>query len=180
MEDELIIKECKRRNPVYQKMLLEKYSGYLKSAALNYLADEATIMDALQETWINIFNNMDTYEERGFFYPWAKKILLREVIKISKYEKAKIVFLDSVQVQSKVQDPNAEKILELEEAMKMVEKIPSPGREIFKMFVINGLSHKEIADVMNIKPSTSRVHLTNARKYMKEVLTISPSKHIKA
>lgn len=180
MEDKLIISGCQQNNPKYQKILLEKYSGFLKSAALNYLNDEAKIMDVLQETWINIFNHIHSYEERGFFYPWAKKILLREVIKLSNKDKAKIVFLDTLKRSDLIQNPIAEKKLELEEAMKMVERIPSPAREVFKMHVIDGLSHKEIGEVMNIKDSTSRVHLTNARKHMKYIMSISSSKKVKA
>jgi RNA polymerase sigma-70 factor (ECF subfamily) len=151
---------------------LEKYSDFLASAARNYLSDKEMIMDALQETWIIIFNNIQGYEERGYFYPWAKKILLREIIRISKKEKAKEVFIGSLKTKDQVFKPSIERKLELQEVMKLVEKLRSPAREVFKLHVIDGLSHKEIGDLMNIKDSTSRVHLTNARKELKELILI--------
>ncbi len=179
MEDKRIIEECKKGNSKFQKILLEKYSDYLASAARNYMADKASIMDVLQDTWIIIFNNIDKYEEKGFFYPWAKKIMLREIIRMSNKEKAKVMFLNTMSRKDKMQAPDIERTLELQEALKLVEKIPSPAREIFKLFVIDGLPHKEIADIMNIKESTSRVHLTNARKKMSDLLAIRDQRKVK-
>ncbi len=172
MDDKIIIAECKNANSRYQKILLNKYSDFLASAARNYISDSETILDVLQETWIIIFNNLESYEERGYFYAWAKKIMLREIIRISKKEKAKEVFIGTLQAKDHTSKPSVERKLELQEAMKLVEKLRSPAREVFKLHVIDGLSHKEIGEIMNIKDSTSRVHLTNARKELKELLLI--------
>lgn len=133
----------------------------------------------LQDTWIIIFKYMDTYEEKGFFYPWAKKIMLREIIRLSKKERAKILFLDTMGRKENSSQPEIEQQLELEEAMKLIERIPSPSREVFKMFVIDGMRHKEIAQLMNIKESTSRVHLTNARKRLNQFLVKQDHKKVK-
>jgi len=172
LEDKIIIAECKRADPKYQKILLEKYSDYLASAARNYVSDSSSIMDILQETWIIIFNNIEKYEERGYFYPWAKRIMLREIIRASKKDKAKILLIDTLKNRTEISQPSVESQLELEEAMKLIEQINSPAKEVFKLKIIDELSHKEIAEIMSIKESTSRVHLTNARKQLKELLTV--------
>ena len=144
----------------------------MASAARNYVGDPSAVMDILQETWIIIFNNIQKYEERGYFYPWAKRIMLREIIRASKKEKAKILFIDTLKNREVSNKPSIERKLELQEVMKLVDQIKSTAKEVFKLKVIEDLSHKEIAEMMNIKESTSRVHLTNARKQLKELLTI--------
>lgn len=179
MDDKKIIAECKKGNPKFQKLLLEKYSDFLASAARNYMTDHSSIMDVLQDTWILVFNNIEKYEEKGYFYAWAKRIMLREIIRMSNKEKAKVLFLNSMSRSESLVQPDIERQLELQEALKLIEKIPSPAREIFKLFVIDGLPHREIADIMNIKESTSRVHLTNARKKMSDLLTIRDQLKVK-
>lgn len=179
MEDKTIISECQKANPKYQKILLEKYSDYLASAARNYMSDKESIMDVLQDTWIIIFKNINKYEEKGYFYAWAKRIMLREIIRMSKKEKAKVLFLDTLGRKNNSIQPDVERKLELQEALILVERIPSPSREVFKMFVIEGLPHKEIAQLMGIKESTSRVHLTNARKRLNQFLSVQDQRKVK-
>lgn len=179
MDDKTIISECQKGNAKYQKLLLEKYSDFLASAARNYMTDRESIMDVLQDTWIIIFKNIHKYEERGYFYAWAKRIMLREIIRMSKKEKAKVLFLNTLGQSEKQIQPDIERKLELQEAMKLVEQIPSPGREVFKMFIVDGLPHKEIAQLMGIKESTSRVHLTNARKRLNQFLSARDQRKVK-
>jgi len=179
LDDKAIISECQKANPKYQKILLEKYSDYLASAARNYMDDGASIMDVLQDTWIIIFNNIHKYEEKGFFYAWAKKIMLREIIRMSKKEKDKVLFLNSIGRKKCQIQPEIERKLELQEVMILVEQIPSPAKEVFKMYVVDGIPHKEIAQFMGIKESTSRVHLTNARKKLNLFLSIRDQRKVK-
>jgi len=179
LDDKTIISECQKGNPKYQKILLNKYSDYLASAARNYVSDKESIMDILQDTWILVFKNLNKYEERGYFYAWAKRIMLREIIRMSKKEKAKILFLDTLGRSERKVQPDVERKLELQEVMKQVERIPSPAREVFKMFIVDGLPHKEIAQFLGIKESTSRVHLTNARKKLNQYLSTQDQRKVK-
>jgi len=114
LDDKTIISECQKGNAKYQKLLLEKYSDFLASAARNYMTDRESIMDVLQDTWIIIFKNIHKYEERGYFYAWAKRIMLREIIRMSKKEKAKVLFLNTLGQSEKQIQPDIERKLELQ------------------------------------------------------------------
>ena len=102
--------------------------------------------------------------------------MLRELFRISKRENMRLVHLNSKLTEANHEMPRVDKILELEEALKMVDRIKSPAREVFKMYVIDGLSHQEIGDIMDITASTSRVHLTNARKVIVEYTNVQQKK----
>jgi len=160
-------------------MLLDKYSDTLMSIGMRYSNNRSIVLDAIQETWIIVFNQMDKYVEKGFFIAWAKKILIRELLRIKNKENSKIVYLNDIQNKNMAQKPAAEKKLELQEVMTLVAKIPSPAKDIFIMNVMDGLKHKEIAEIMNIKESTSRVHVTNARKFLKESLAKISNRKVK-
>jgi len=160
-------------------MLLDKYSDKLANTAKFYVSDHQVILDILQETWISIFNNIQAYEEKGLFFGWAKKIMLREVFKNGKKESAKIKVLNDLPKSLHYQQPSIEGQIELQEALVIVNKLKSPGKEVFKMHVIDGLKHKEIAFIMSISESTSRVHLTNARIELNELFAKREHRKIK-
>ena len=73
------------------------------------MQNESLILDVLQETWINIFNNISKYEERGYFYAWANKILVREVIRQGKKKIYKVIHINSNHDNGQLQDAIVEK-----------------------------------------------------------------------
>jgi RNA polymerase sigma-70 factor (ECF subfamily) len=170
--DQEIISGCKKHKAKYQKQLLEKYSGILMSTAMRYLKDESKALDALQETWIKVFNNIDKYEEEGKLQWWLKKVLINNILKT----KTKIIQLTDYDSENNDKAwilPSVESKLNMEDLMKIVNTVPSPAKEVFIMNIIDGMNHKEIAEILSIKESTSRVHLTNARKYLRQLFTNS-------
>lgn len=164
MTDIEIVEGCKRYESKHQKMLLDKYSPHLMATAMRYVLDEAQAKDALQETWIKVFRNIDNYKEEGRLMYWLKKILVNTIISEKRKNKP-MVEINGHEPQN--QQPGAESKLNMQDMMKIIVKLPSPSKEVFMMKVMEGMKHKEIAEIMNITESTSRVHLTNARKLLR-------------
>ncbi len=174
MTDSKIIEGCLKNNPKYQKMLLEKYSPMLMGTAMRYLSDEAKAKDALQDTWIKVFNNMCKYQDQNKLSGWLKTILINTILKMKSTKSyTHTIHTDDCINLKGHQAPVIESNLNMKDLMKIVHTVPPPAKDVFMMNVIDGLSHKEIAKVMNIKESTSRVHLTNARKYLRNIFSNS-------
>ena len=175
MEDILIIKGCINNDRKYQKMLLEKYSSHLMATAMRYNCNEHTSKDMLQEMWIKVFTNLEKYNEEGKLLPWLKRILINTILRGR--EKQRILTEEIKEWEKEIVSiDRADAALAMEDIMGMIRNISSPAREIFMMYVIDGFSHSEIAVLMNIKASTSRVHLSNARKKLVEIL--KKNKHL--
>jgi RNA polymerase sigma-70 factor (ECF subfamily) len=88
-------------------------------------------------------------------------------------EKEKISFEDIALVDyntSNVISPEAIEHLAEEELLSMIAKLPDGYKMVFNLYVIEGYSHKEIADLLNIGESTSRSQLVKARKLLKEII----------
>ncbi|MEE9372886.1 MAG: sigma-70 family RNA polymerase sigma factor [Saprospiraceae bacterium] len=169
MEDVRIIQGCLNNDRKYQRMLLDKYSSALMATAKRYQCDNHTAKDMLQETWIKVFHGLNGYKEDGKLLPWLKRILINTILR-SREKKTIIIqnvamWNDEIEGIASHSDP-----LEMEDIMKMIRSICSPAKEIFMMYVIDGFSHNEIGDMMGITASTSRVHLSNARKKLVEIL----------
>jgi len=134
--------------------------------------------EAVQNAWIAIFKSLSNYKDSGNFEAWIKVIVIREAWKvrslfgrvesISDYED---FFNVDIESQLLVK-------MSCEEILDKLENIPLGPREVFKMYVLEGYKHGEIADIMGISESTSRVHLSNARKAFRQMNTQSKSKAI--
>ncbi len=178
MEDHKIIKGCKKREPRYQKMLLTKYAPMLMAVAMRYMKREDLAKDILQESWIKIFNAIDRYEDHKKLKGWLKTIVINTALSALRGKQATIIPIESYHSNSVESSDNIESRLNMEDLMDIIYDIPSPAKEVFMMNVIDGMSHKEIGKHMGITDSTSRVHLTNARKYLRKVF--AESKELKA
>lgn len=124
--------------------------------------------EVLQRSWIEIFKSLKNYKEQDALEGWMKTIVIRQAWKEQKM-KSKVVDINSIHL-NRADDSEVRLMdnLSCQEILKEMEAIPTGSRMVFKMFVIDELSHQEIAEKLSIKESTSRAHLTQARKIMKE------------
>ena len=150
----------------------------LMSVAMRYMKIENAAEDVLQESWIKIFKAINRYEDHQKLQGWLKTIVINTALSELRTKKATIISLEPNQTLGLSQGEQIESKLNMEDLMKVISEIPSPSREVFMMNIIDGLSHKEIGAHMGITESTSRVHLTNARKYLRKLF--SESKELKS
>ncbi len=177
MNDKKIIAGCQKCEPRYQRMLLKKYAPMLMAVAMRYMKKEAAAKDVLQDSWIKIFNAIDRYQDHQKLQSWLKTIVINTALSALRTRKATIISLEPNQTLGLSGGDEIESKLNMKDLMKVISEIPSPGREVFMMNIIDGMSHKEIGAQMGITESTSRVHLTNARKYLRKLF--SESKELK-
>lgn len=163
-----IIKGCRSDDRGSQQKLLEKHAAYLMAVIRRYCHDHVAAQDILQETWIQIFRTIDRYEERGFLKAWMAKIAISICYK--KYRKNTKIDYSAKFPEVVDSMPNALDQLQYDDIMKLINTIDRPRRDVFVMKIVDGLNHKEISSILNIKESTSRAHLSNARKELRLLL----------
>jgi len=162
-----IIKACLRQERAAQQKLFTMYNMNLYISACTYLHNEELAKEVTHETWIDIFKGLDRYDDqKSKLITWMKTIMIRKIWKL-KAQKNNIVDLDSAQHMPTHDDIVIDK-MSCDELLSEMDKIPKNSRMVFKMYVLEGYKHKEIAQLLDITESTSRVHLTKARKIMKE------------
>lgn len=167
-----IIEGCKKQKPEFQKELVLRYSGLLMTVCRRYSRDDETAKDILQESLIKIIKSISKYEERGTFEAWMKRITINTSLKYFDKSsfKNEVFVLEDLDEKDVVPDVYAQ--LGVEELMDLIDKLPNGFREVFNLFAIEGYSHKEIGELLNITESTSRSQLTRARSLLKKQLTI--------
>lgn len=141
---------------------------WLFATALRYSPDESTAKDALQNTYIKIYSNIENIklESETMVAGWMKKICINEALVLIRKKKN----WDKLQVNSNSEAYTPQYEFENQELYKLLHKLPTQQRICFNLFAIEGYSHKEISEKLDIKESYSRTLVARARKQLSVIL----------
>lgn len=169
--EQKIITGCQAQDPLFQKELVLRYSSLLMTVARRYCADDALAKDVLQESLIKIIKAIPKYKATGYFKAWMKKIVVNTALqnrssKRFNFEMNGYEFLPEQEIA-----PDVYSQLNAEELLIIISELPDGFRAIFNLYAIEGYSHAEIGDLLNITESTSRSQLSRARKMLQQKLS---------
>jgi len=175
MDHAKTIKACLNGDKKAQRSLIDGYSSLLMSICLRYSRTRAEAEDALQEAWIRIFHGMEQYQETGFFKAWICRITVHAAIRNNQRHR-QLDQLDTVDGNLGFHlSPEVIPHLHAQDLLSMINRLPERQATIFKLYVVDGFQHKEIAELLDINESTSRVYLTKAREALR-ILIVDPEK----
>lgn len=129
--------------------------------------------DFLQDSWLRIYNNLDKYDQSRPFEPWIKMITVNECLK--NIRDSKHIFQELEDIRIDTTETPIEK-LNNEDLMKLVNSLPIVFKAVFNLYVIDGYSHKEIAELLQISEATSRSKLARGRTWLQQKLNIQKNK----
>jgi RNA polymerase sigma factor (sigma-70 family) len=147
------------------KELYEAYVRYVYTIVNSYQQDPETCRDSIQEIFALVFLNIDSYDEsKGAFKLWLRAICVNHCIKTYKREKRQI----ETQSLSSIAQPHiaSEAELSREELLHLLKPMPSGYKEVFMLVVVDGYSHKEVGELLNISPETSRSQFSRAKQWL--------------
>ncbi len=163
-----LIKGCIKQNSNCQRALFDEYAGKFMTVCLRYAKDPMEAEDMLQEGFVRIFNNLHQFKFEGSFEGWMRRIVVNVALKHLQKKKLQFSEIKDNQQQGPSLDAQAYSHLGEEDILKLINQLPDGYRLVFNLNVIEGYSHEEIANFLNIQPSTSRSQLVKARKMLQE------------
>ncbi len=166
-----IIKGCQKGKPDSQRDLYNMFSSKMYGVCLQYCKDQTDAEDCLQEGFIKVFTNIKKYRFEGSFEGWVRRIMVHTTIESFRKKKPETSFDDIVLVklEDETVDEDAGEISQ-EEVFEIVKELPPKYRMVFNLYAMDGLSHKEISEIMDISVGTSKSNLSRARKWIKDRL----------
>jgi RNA polymerase sigma-70 factor, ECF subfamily len=174
-----IIKGCKQNSAPHQRMLYTRHAPMLKSVCLRYIKDRDEAKDVLQDSFIKIFNSIGKYKGEGSIEGWLKRIVINVSLDYLK-KNQRIQFEQKVdwEIHEKMEDEdalsNADVLLNAgfttDDLLEVLHSIHTEFASVFNLFYIDGLSHKEIAEVLKIAEDTSRTRLYRAKMLFRKEL----------
>lgn len=167
MQEREIIEGCRLKNHKAQRAFVDTYSRYLYSICRRYINVESQAKDCLQEAMLHILTHMDSYKEQGKFKAWIARITVLKCLQGIRKEKKHISF----EIQESYQEKGATRadyILESQDVLRFLNELSPKYRIAINMYLIEGYSHKEIAEVLQVKEGTSRALVSRGRKMIND------------
>ncbi|GAB4402915.1 MAG: sigma-70 family RNA polymerase sigma factor [Bacteroidia bacterium] len=168
--DEHILEGCLRKDRESQRMLYEKYYDTMSWVCFRYLKDKTLAEDLVHEGFLKVFRSIDSYEHRGSLEGWMRRIMVNCCLDYLRRQKRFPGEVDIAQAGMQAVDEDVVAEMQAEFIFELVQELPPLYRAVFNMNVIEGYPHKDIAEQLDIKESTSRAYLTEAKKLLRELL----------
>ena len=166
MSLEKLINRCKQRDIRAQSEVYQLFAGKLFALCLKYSKNYQEAQDNLQDGFITIFNKIDQYKFKGSFEGWLKRIIINTALQ--KYREKNVLNLISEEIPEEIEVETDELDISLDYLLKIIQELPNRYRLVFNMYVLDGYSHKEIAELLEISDGTSKSNLSRARYILKK------------
>lgn len=172
MDEKELVAGCKRGEEWACKKIYELHAPVMMGVCVRYVYDRETAKDILQEGFIKVFTKIDSYTGKGVLGAWMRRIFVTTALEYLRQK-------DALKMSTSIDDhydsfenseASAVDLLSAEELMGCIGKLPHGYRTIFNLFAIEGYSHSEIAEMLNIQESTSRSQFLRGKKLLQEIV----------
>ncbi len=171
LSEERLTMLCQQGDSKAQRLLYERYSDPMFRVCFRYVKKEFETEDVLAIGFVKVFKNIERFEyrDKGSLGSWIKRIMINESLMHLRKKNPLNQALDASEVQIKC-NLQADQNLLSQDIYQMVKQLPTGYRTVFNMYVIDGYTHKEIANHLNVSENTSKSQLSKARGHLRKML----------
>jgi len=171
MTEEAILQGCLKNEAAAQRELYNRYSPKMLAVCYRFAHNREDAEDMLQEGFIKVFSQMHTFLNKGAFEGWIRRIIVHTCINNLKKNKRFNESLDIVHAHGiQVREESVPSIVQAKQIVECIRLLPIGYRTVLNLYAIEGYSHKEIADMLDIEESTSRSQYTRAKQMLEDIL----------
>jgi|TARA_R110002020_G_scaffold465756_1_gene687517 RNA polymerase sigma factor (sigma-70 family) len=163
---EQLIHKCKSNDTKAQSELYQLFSSKLFSVSLKYSNSYAEAEDNLQDAFITIFAKIKQYKNKGSFEGWLKRITINTIMQRYRSQKVFEIVNEEAIVDENIDIDDDD--VGLDFLLQCIQELPDRYRLVFNLYVLDGYSHKEIAEMLAITTGTTKSNLARARQLLKE------------
>jgi len=173
-----IIKGCKDFDHRYQKIFYEKYFGYALKIVFRYIYRYEKAIDVTNDGFVKIFKSFEVFDLKSdgelerILMGWLRRIMINTAIDELRKQNMmpEIGGLPDYIWEEPDRNGAADQIILYKELITEIKKLPPSYRVVFNMYVIDGYSHQEIADMLDISVGTSKSNLSKARMHLQKYI----------
>ena len=171
MTDDAILQGCLRNDTTAQRELYNRYSPKMLSVCYRFAHHREDAEDMLQEGFIKVFSQIHTFQNKGAFEGWIRRIIVHTCINHLKKNKKFNESVDIIHATSvQVREESVPSIVQAKQVVECIRLLPIGYRTVLNLYAIEGYSHKEIGKMLEIEESTSRSQYTRAKAMLEDIL----------
>ena len=174
--DKRTITCCIKGDTAAQTLLYNTFAPKMYAISLRYAPDAEMAQDILQEGFIKVFSKLHSYSGKGELGGWIRRVIINTALEhLRKYNNPKYHFSDIGLYHDL---SNSEDILDhltLQEVLDAIQLLPTNYRVVLNLYAIDGYTHQEISEMLNISIGNSKQRLLRARNMLKKLMTENPA-----
>jgi len=142
----------------------------LFSICLKYSRNYAEAEDNLQDAFVTIFKKIKQYKNKGSFEGWLKRITINTALQCYRTQGVFDIVHENL-IEDEAIIIEDEDNVSLDYLLQIIQELPDRYRLVFNLYVLDGYSHKDVAEMLKITTGTSKSNLARARKILKNKIT---------
>ncbi len=169
MSDIELINACLVNDRKAQEQLYRQYFPKMIAMCFRYTTDREKAMTIVNDGFLKVFTKLDSFNHQGSFEGWIRRIVFNALSDYFKKENRYLKFMILEDRDKPTKEVNSDKLY-YEDLLEMVKELPNATQKVFRLYAIEGFNHREIAEQLCISQGTSKWHLSEARKKLKELI----------
>lgn len=161
-----IIMQAMANNRQAQQKIYTKYSPKMLSVCRQYTKDVQQAEDVMITAFMKVFTNLKSFEHKGSFEGWIRRIMVNECISFIRSRK-KVSFLED-EFYTEDTFNNIDSHFSVDDIQSLIDNLPEGYKMVFNLYAIEGYKHQEIGKMLGISEGTSKSQLSHARKMLQE------------
>ncbi len=171
MTEEQMLAGSIKHNAIAQEALYNRFSPRMLGVCYRFAKNREDAEDMLQEGFIKIFTQLHQFRGDGALEGWIRRIIVHTCINVLKKNKKFSESVDIIHANSiHVREDMIPSIMQAKQVVECIRMLPIGYRTVLNLYAIEGYSHKEIANILEIEESTSRSQYTRAKAMLEDIL----------
>ncbi len=164
-----IIEGCKANDRRCQEELYRIFFDKMLIMCRRYTQDEDQQISIINDGFLKVFKKIDTFKGEGSFEGWVRRLVFTSLSDFFKKENKYLKFM-IFDTPDSVLKSKSEETLYYQDVISLIERLPVKTKEVFRKYAIEGYTHKDIGEDLNISEGTSKWHLSEARRKLQQLL----------
>lgn len=167
--DKSLVEACIQNDRTAQRKLYELYASKLFAVTMRYMKNRADAEDVLQEAWVKVFKNLESFRFDCPLEAWIRRITINTAIRALKNRPDWSLHIDTegLQVEGGLGESGLEQ-LTWQELVSFIQALPDGCRMVFNLYAVEGYKHHEIATLLGITEGTSKSQYFRAKALLQE------------
>ena len=171
LHEQDLVKGCILNDRRMQELLYKQYCSSLLVLCKSYAKNEEDAIEVLQDGFLKVFQQIDSFDaNKSSIYTWMRTIMIRTAIDFLRKQNRKNISIEWKEEYEPTIEAEALQRMTAQQIQCMLQNLSATTRTVFNLYITEGYNHKEIGELLKISEGTSRWHLSEARKYLINLL----------
>jgi RNA polymerase sigma-70 factor (ECF subfamily) len=163
-----LVQACQEKKPSAQHELYEMFKSKMFGICLRYAGNYDDAQDILQEGFLKVFEKIGQFGFKGAFEGWIRKIMVNTALEKYRLHYRQVPLNENFAEIEYEQEGDIAANIDMQELVKIIQDLSPRYRIVFNLYALEGYSHKEISDMLDITEGTSKSNLSRARTILQE------------